>query len=158
MSCCLYFQNKSNNLEADSPGQVLPRTFPCTRYSPCYLPISTVRGSMDVAQRRWSFSQFCSSFSLNLVPIHLPRRDLPVETNRLWSLHPESETCPGSFADGLQEFKRNITGDINVKQMPIIWNKDQGTRSYTAAECVKPYSFLYSGCSMWWTCNECLLN
>lgn len=48
---------------------------------PCHLPISTVMASVNVAQRRWSLSKFPSSFSLNLVLIHLPWCDLPVETN-----------------------------------------------------------------------------
>lgn len=119
----LQFQNKSNwNWRLIPPVRagrgVLSPTFPCTQCSPCNLPITTVRSSMDVAQRRWSFSQFCSRDSLNLVLIHLPRRDLPVETNGPWPLHPESETCPRSFSDGLQAFKRNIMGNIKVKHIP----------------------------------------
>lgn len=99
-----------------SSGQGVPIcTSPSTHHSPCHLPISTIRSSVDVAQRRRSFSQFCSSSSSNLVPIYLPRCDLPVEINGLWPQHPEGETRPGAFADDLQS--ENKYEDVNLKYM-----------------------------------------
>ena len=52
--------------------------------------------------------------------------------------------CPGSFADGLQGFKRNIMGNINVKHMLHYVNPSSGTQPYTAAEGLQTYWFLYS--------------
>ena len=77
-----------------------------------------------MAQRGRGFSQLCSSHSLNLVLIQLPRCDLPVETNG---------------PDSLQEFKRNAVGNISLTHIPRFLNRRSGRTVFHSGGMSEPH-------------------